>query len=541
MRISDLRIATRLKIPFAVMTGIIVVGSIVGFKNMHDIDSKLEEIANRGFEKTMVANRIINSVNGAYASLGVIASFQEKDEVDEARRNIDEQRKSYGTCLETLERLEGTPKGREMISRFKEAMSEAHKTSKRVVALAGTGQSEAALKLYLDEAKPESSRITDIMKELIDYESRQVKAALKEMRDANNSVRVCVSIFNLFFVGICVCASYFTRRSIVPPLYKAVYVANKLSEGELTVDVETERKDEVGELMKAMHNMVTEWRNVITRVQTASRQVAASAGRLRGDAEETCREYSEQAGRTSQVASSAQEMSQTVLDIAKNANDIASSATQTAHIAKEGKDVVDASMDEVKKIAHTVDQSAGFVRILGEQSNHIGDIVTVINDIADQTNLLALNAAIEAARAGEQGRGFSVVADEVRKLAERTADATSKIGSMIHSIQKGVSQAVNSMEEATDRVTAGVKLCTRAGESLEGIVRSANGLQLMVQQIASATEEMTATSDSIADDIEHVAAISGKAATTSEQTMAAGTELADLSADLQLTIGTFRL
>jgi methyl-accepting chemotaxis protein len=234
-------------------------------------------------------------------------------------------------------------------------------------------------------------------------------------------------------------------------------------------------------------------------------------------------------------------MSQTVLDIAKNANDIASSATQTAHIAKEGKDVVDASMDEVKKIAHTVDQSAGFVRILGEQSNHIGDIVTVINDIADQTNLLALNAAIEAARAGEQGRGFSVVADEVRKLAERTADATSKIGSMIHSIQKGVSQAVNSMEEATDRVTAGVKLCTRAGESLEGIVRSANGLQLMVQQIASATEEMTATSDSIADDIEHVAAISGKAATTSEQTMAAGTELADLSADLQLTIGTFRL
>jgi len=195
----------------------------------------------------------------------------------------------------------------------------------------------------------------------------------------------------------------------------------------------------------------------------------------------------------------------------------------------------------VKEIAQTVDESAAFVKTLGERSHQIGEIITVINDIADQTNLLALNAAIEAARAGEQGRGFAVVADEVRKLAERTANATSEIGSMISAIQEGVSQAVGSMESATRKVETGVELSNSAGQSLRLIVQSVEQLQLMVQQIASATEEMSATSEQITRDIEQIASVSQGVAVSSRQTAKASSEMAQLSETFELLVGEFTL
>ena len=181
------------------------------------------------------------------------------------------------------------------------------------------------------------------------------------------------------------------------------------------------------------------------------------------------------------------------------------------------------------------------MRSLGERSKHIGEIVNVINDIADQTNLLALNAAIETARAGEQGRGFAVVADEVRKLAERTAHATSEIGNMIKAIQSEVNNAVDSIETATKKVNVGVELSAHAGGSLKRIVEKVDELQLMVQQIAPATEEMSATSDSINRDIEQIASISKETSMSSEQTTQAAGELSRLLVSLQKIVGEFKL
>jgi len=186
-------------------------------------------------------------------------------------------------------------------------------------------------------------------------------------------------------------------------------------------------------------------------------------------------------------------------------------------------------------------KSGEFVRSLGERSKHIGEIVNVINDIADQTNLLALNAAIETARAGEQGRGFAVVADEVRKLAERTAHATSEIGNMIKAIQSEVNNAVDSIETATKKVNVGVELSAHAGGSLKRIVEKVDELQLMVQQIAPATEEMSATSDSINRDIEQIASISKETSMSSEQTTQAAGELSRLLVSLQKIVGEFKL
>ena len=205
------------------------------------------------------------------------------------------------------------------------------------------------------------------------------------------------------------------------------------------------------------------------------------------------------------------------------------------------KTVVNRSVDKVKLIAKTIDQSAQLIKSLGERSNQIGEIVNVINDIADQTNLLALNAAIEAARAGEQGRGFAVVADEVRKLAERTGNSTAEIGTMVKSIQNEVHQIVISMENITKEVKAGVDLSTEAGGVLRNIVESADKLHLMVQQIASATEEMASTSEEINKDIETISSLSAGTSGSSGEIAKASFELSQLSVNLEDVVKGFKV
>jgi methyl-accepting chemotaxis protein len=356
----------------------------------------------------------------------------------------------------------------------------------------------------------------------------------------NRIMLILVGIAIALIAGVTLFIFSFIKK-VMNPLVNMVDTANKLADGDLTFSVTVDRHDEIGQLLGALSNMVDKWRHVVNDVKSASDNIASAGHQLSASAEQMSRGSSEQAGRASQVATATEEMSQTVVDIARNASSIASSSAETLKLAREGETIVHKSVHEVKEIAQTVDESATFVRSLGERSKHIGEIVNVINDIADQTNLLALNAAIEAARAGEQGRGFAVVADEVRKLAERTAQATSEISDMIKAIKDEVFRAVDSMENASSKVNAGVELSSQAGDALEVIVRHADELQVMVQQIASATEEMSATAEEVSKDIEQIALVSKESSSSSEQTAQAALELSSLSTNLQRSVGEFKL
>jgi methyl-accepting chemotaxis protein len=234
-------------------------------------------------------------------------------------------------------------------------------------------------------------------------------------------------------------------------------------------------------------------------------------------------------------------MSQTVVDVAKNTADIAQISTQTNSHAKDGANIVNRSVDEVRAIATTVAESSQVMQRLSESSKQIGSIVNVINDIADQTNLLALNAAIEAARAGEQGRGFAVVADEVRKLAEKTTQATSQINTMISSIQTEVAHANIALDNATLRVESGMEFSRKAGDSLHNIVNSSNNLQSMVQQIASATEEMSTVSETISSDIQSNAEGQKEISAGSGQIAQASSDLARLATELKSVASHFKV
>jgi methyl-accepting chemotaxis protein len=347
-----------------------------------------------------------------------------------------------------------------------------------------------------------------------------------------------ITIILLFISGM---LNLFFVRQVLRPLKDAAAVVHRVADGDLTLQIEASSEDEVGEVLSSMGKMVQNLRQMIGQMKSSADTMASGSEQLKVSSGKISVNMNAGANQANQIAASAEEMSQTVIDIAKNSSNIAASSSEAAQTARAGEDVVNRSISETEKIAIAVNDSSKMMMTLGERSKEIGAIVEVIKDIADQTNLLALNAAIEAARAGEQGRGFAVVADEVRKLAERTAKSTAQISEMIGAIQKETDKAVDSMRGASERVAAGVSLSQEAGSALSTIVQNVNDLQGMVQQIASATEQMSSVSEHISGDILSIADGTKETSADASSIVQASSNLAQMAQTLKELISKFKV
>jgi len=312
-------------------------------------------------------------------------------------------------------------------------------------------------------------------------------------------------------------------------------------EGDLTQRVAVNSDDELGRLGKYFNMFVGRLHDVICEVSAATHEVAGAATQIAASSEEMAAGIDEQNTQVAQVSSAIEEMSATVVEVARKAGDAANAAEDSGKTATEGGEVVSQTITGMGAINEAVTSSAQSVRELGKRGDQIGEVITVINDIADQTNLLALNAAIEAARAGEHGRGFAVVADEVRKLADRTTKATDEIRESITAMQSETTQAVERMEGGTAEVERGVELATQAGSSLEAIVNRAQEVASMIQSIAAATEEQSAASDEVSRSIEGIASVSRQTAEGASQAAQAASQLSAKSEQLQQLVGTFKV
>jgi methyl-accepting chemotaxis protein len=234
--------------------------------------------------------------------------------------------------------------------------------------------------------------------------------------------------------------------------------------------------------------------------QDISAEVEAQALR---DANDTRRLFLEE--RIGELAGNVQAMSATIEMVAVRTSSASDSSNEMLDRARKGKNMIENNSSAMRAVSELVSHTADNLGSLGKQSETIGQIVSVIKEIADQTNLLALNAAIEAARAGEMGRGFAVVADEVRKLAERTTKATQEIGSMIRDIQQEVHSNISSMDKGRDQVKATERDFAEAEAAIVAIVEQINHVRDFVIEIANAAEEQAATAQDISDKLAEIA------------------------------------
>ncbi len=533
MIIRNISISKRLSCGFGILGLLMVVLMVTGIVATSKINSMLERIAQGNDVKMQAAYEMKDGVKGV--NLMVFSKLVSKDKayLSKADEVLAASRQQYTQSLGVLDKLETSGKGKELVDAFKANIAKGREFNVKVTEAAKAGNTDEALSIFVDKVLPSSLELYLMGDELIRYQNEGIAAQAAEARSAFRKTVVFMVVLGLVALGSAVILTVSLTKSITAPIKETVSITKKLAEGNLNVDIAVDSEDEFGYQATALKTMVEKWRDIIGSVKQASDSVASAGTQLSASAGQMSKGAGQQAERAHQVATASEEMSQTVEDIARNASSIASTASQAAATAKDGGKTVEASVKEVKEIAATVEESAGHITSLSELSQKIGDIIGIINEIADQTNLLALNAAIEAARAGEHGRGFAVVADEVRKLAERTTGATSEVSGIIREIQNKVGSAVASIGQVSAKVDRGVDLSSKAGVELRTIVKTVEDLQQMVQQIATAIEEMSATSDTISKDIESISGISGDTSRSADNVLKASDELSQLGADLQ--------
>ncbi len=258
------------------------------------------------------------------------------------------------------------------------------------------------------------------------------------------------------------------------------------------IDLTQEEEDKV--------RIETQRRNLLEvaeEVTGVARALSDAAGELSVRMGELARNVVESTDETAQVATAMDEMNATVMEVTRNASATAEAADLANREAQQGGAEMQATVSETRQVAERAAGLAASLNDLAARADNIGRVIDVINEIADQTNLLALNAAIEAARAGDAGRGFAVVADEVRKLAEKTMTATKEVERAIEDIQAGTAQAVDEMTRTRGQVETTADKAEGTGEALGRIVRRAVSIADMVRNIATASEQQSATSDEI--------------------------------------------
>ena len=543
MKLDNVKIGRKLGIGFGILIFLMVILCALFIVNSQMTNSMLTRLISVDEPKIKYANDMKDAVDSITRSVAVMP-FATPEIVEEEKNSILILRPKYKEAVEKLEKLLETQEEKDLLKRFKDAVTQGAELNNKIIQLVNDGKKQEAQILYMNETRQTTMLLVEAANNIIRNQQKLLEEKVKRLVSFSNKLLIIILIVGAVSIIIGIFMSIKTTKSIKAPVEKGAEQLELMSKGDFTFSISQnaiKRGDELGVIARAMDALNTNLKNIFNEIITSVHSLTSSATQLSSIAEEMSRTAESSSSRANSVATASEEMSQTVVDVAKNTASIAESAKRAVDTAQHGNNIVEKSVSEVREIDETVNESAKFVKSLGERSVHIGEIVSVINDIADQTNLLALNAAIEAARAGEQGRGFAVVADEVRKLAERTAQATSEIEDMIKAIQNEVAKAVDKMDSATLKVQSGVDLTTQAGDALKAIVKSSDELQLMVQQIASATEEMSATSEQISKEIVDIANASRDTTASSQETAQAAVGLSRIATKLDETIRFFRL
>ena len=371
-----------------------------------------------------------------------------------------------------------------------------------------------------------------------------IRALVDDLHDKRNKASsltktiVIAVVILAFLIGPLL--AWVISAQIVDPLKQSLSTAKAIASGDLSSDIDSVRKDEMGELLRAMGGMNSTLKQVLTQIDDSVVQLTSSADQLSAVTVQNSSGMQNQRSETDQVAAAINEMAATVQEVSASAENAALAAKEADNITATGNRKVVEAVSQIELLAQEITSTAQAMERLQSESDSIGSVLDVIKSVAEQTNLLALNAAIEAARAGEAGRGFAVVADEVRSLASRTQSSTEEIEKIIINLQKGTLESVQMMTKSRTLSDDAVSLSQEAGVMLVDIAAAVSRIQDMTHQIAAASEQQSSVAEDINKSVIRVRDIAEQTAEGAEETAHSAEDLAGLGVTLKGLLARFK-
>jgi methyl-accepting chemotaxis protein len=481
------------------MIVLLIIISTMAYLRVGQLNTEIENMVNDKFPKTVIANDIVDNINVTARAIRNALLVKSPEAAQQELDRIMSARKLVAEGFDKLEKSITSDEGKKILAKTQEARKTTLADQNQAIDAFKAGKKDEAVEIVITKVRKSQGDYLKAVGDLIAFQSDLMSKTGKEADELANATQTLVLVLSISAVLIAVAFGFWVTISITRPLAESVSAANSLAEGDLSIKIEADSKDETGQLKLAMHNMVGKLSQIISEVNVASDALNNAAGQVSQTAQSLSQSSSEQAASVEETTASIEQMTASITQNTENAKVTNGMANKSAGEATEGGQAVNDTVDAMKQIA---------------------DKIGIIDDIAYQTNLLALNAAIEAARAGEHGKGFAVVAAEVRKLAERSQVAAQEIGQV---------------------ASSSVKLAERAGHLLNEMVPSIKKTSDLVEEIAAASQEQSAGVGQINGAMGQLNKATQQNASASEELAATAEEMGGQAAQLQELMSFFRL
>jgi methyl-accepting chemotaxis protein-1 (serine sensor receptor) len=521
VQIKSLTIKSKLLLSFGALAFITLLISVVSLRALGETSDGFKHYLSGINARAEVAMQVRTAVDRrAIAERNLVlvtgpSEFDaEKANVLRAHDDVQQRLKTLKDMIETAARTGDTSEAAlKLVLEMERVESRYSPIASGVLSLALANQREQAVQKMSQEGRPllaELVKATDAYAELTRVRQTAIIAGIEEAYVAQRNLLIVISIAAVALAAI---GGLLITRSITKPIQRAVEIAQKVAQGDLTTRIVATTRDETGKLLAALANMNAQLSDIVARVRDSSGNVASASTQIAQGNADLSQRTEEQAASLEETAASMEQLTAAV----KQSND---NARQADELAREAAGIAETGSAAVGRVVETMQEISG-------SSAKIADITGMIEGIAFQTNILALNAAVEAARAGEQGRGFAVVASEVRSLAQRSSSAAKEIKDLIAT--------------SLQQVQNGAALAGEAGDTMSAVTRAVSRVTGMVGEIASASVEQARGIEQVNQAIVQIDQVTQQNATLVEQAAVASQSLQQQGQQLSDAVAFFRL
>jgi methyl-accepting chemotaxis protein len=513
MKISNLKIGTRLGLGFGIVLLLLVASVGMGLRYMASIQDTLLNITEGNNVKIDAAVQMRVSQLRVMIAASNLALLQDSNAMAEQERLVLAARADYSAASDKLHKLVTQEDGKAILARVDAAAAATRPLTNKARELGLANKTEEATAVLLKEVGPAAAIWQAALEDMAHQEEANNMRDEKQAGAAYTAAHTLMISIGALALALGMLIAYLATRSITAPLRVALKVAQTVAAGDLSSNIVSRSTDETGELLDALKKMNDSLRDIVGRVRTGTDTIATASSQIASGNLDLSSRTEQQASSLEETASSMEELATTVKQNSDNARQADVLAISASQVAVKGGQVV----------AQVVDTMAS----IHASSRKIVDIIGVIDGIAFQTNILALNAAVEAARAGEQGRGFAVVASEVRNLAQRSASAAKEIKSLI--------------DDSVDKVAQGSALVHTAGETMEEVVASVKRVTDIMGEISAAGREQELGIGQINQAVIEMDTVTQQNAALVEEASAAAESLQEQARELASVVGVFKL